>query len=188
MAEEILRGIYAGKVVNEDFEYLQSVGYDYLPMENVLRMYARAFKAEVNKKAALLVLETLSEKKRELMRLKYGEEKQLVSISLALDMSVGQLMNWNRAIVTKIANFLIYQLMSEDVFCKRKVTGMIELLERSIEFFSVLSKESVKVRQEWLEELKRKQNNYQKLLNRIERIENECDKTTYKTNYKKSSS
>lgn len=180
MAEEILREIYADETANESYEYLQDIGYDYLPTENVLKMYARAFKAEVNKKAALMVLESLSEKKRELMRLKYGEEKQLVAISLILNMSVGQLMNWNRIIVTKIANFLTYRLTGDDIFCKKKVSGMIELLNVSIEFFSVLSNENVEVRQEWLDEMRRKQSNYQKLLNRIEKIELESDRTTFK--------
>ena len=183
-AEEMLREIYSSKTVNEDFEYLQNVGYDYLPTENVLKTYARAFKIEVNKKAALLVLETLSEKKRELMRLKYGEEKQLVAISLLLNMSVGQLMNWNRSIVDKIASFMSYCLTEEDVFCIKKVSGMIELLSMSVEFFSILSRESLDIRQDWLEELERRKNNYQKLLIRIERFEsecdNECDKTTFK--------
>jgi len=179
MAEEILREIYKDKAINADFEYLQNVGYDYLPTENVLKMYARAFKAEVNKKAALMVLETLSEKKRELMRLKYGEEKQLVAISLILDMSVSQLMKWNQAIIARIASFMTYQLTTEDIFYKHEISGMIELLLRSIDFFSILSKEYEEVRQDWLEELKRRKNNYQKLLNRIERMENDHDKTTF---------
>ena len=180
LAEEILREIYSGEVVNKDFCYLQDVGYDYLPKENVLQMYARAFNAEVNKKAALMVLESLSEKKRELMRLKYGEGKQLVAISLALDMSISQLMKWNQVIVARIASFMVYQLTAEDIFCKKEILGMVELLSRSIEFFSVLSVEYNEVRQDWLRELERKRNNYQKLLSRIERIENDCDKTMFK--------
>ena len=38
--------------------------------EEVLREYARAFQSEVNKKAALIVLESLSEEKKLMLKLK----------------------------------------------------------------------------------------------------------------------
>ena len=159
LAEEILREIYAKGSERANLANLQEMNCNYLPMENILRKYAREFQSEVNKKAAMLVLESLSEEKKMMLKMKYGEKKQLVSISLALNISVTQLVKWNQNIIMKVVCFMGFRLMEEDVFCKKKVVGMIELLSKNIEFFSMLSSK-FDIRQDWLEELKRRKKNY----------------------------
>ena len=178
VAEEILKGIYS-EAMNENVKKLQEVSYDYMTTENILKMYARAFKAEMNKKAAMIVVESLSDEKKRLIKLKYGEQRQLVSMSFALNISVGQLMVWNQSIMEKITQFVMYRLTAEDVFCKKKISGMIEMLNLTIEFFSGLESE-YQVRREWLDELKRKKNNYQNLLRQIEKFESKRIETSYK--------
>ena len=180
LAEEILSEIYSKKKVAKKVNKMQGINCNYTSTEEVLRTYARAFQSELNKKAALIVLESLNKEKKMLLRLKYGEEKHLVAISFALNMSVGQLVKWNQSIIAKVANFMEYRLMEEDVFCKKNIVRMIELLSKSIEFFTMLSTQ-VEIRRDWLEEMKRRKNNYDRLLERIERLENEGKKNSFST-------
>jgi len=180
LAEEVLKEIYSKKPESEKLKEIQEINYDCTSIEDTLKTYAREFQAESNKKAAMIALNSLSEEKKQLMRLKYSEQKQMVAISLALNISVTQLVKWNQAIVTKVANFMSYRLIEEDVFCKRTVIGMIELLAKNIEFFTVLSSGYKEIRQDWLKELKRRKNNYQILLERIERLEQEGGKSSFK--------
>ena len=56
------------------------------------------------------------------------------------------------------------------MYSEGKIKGMVELLKRSIEFFSAMSAINGKVRTEWLREMKRKKENYQKMLNEIQKI------------------
>jgi len=177
LAEEILKEIYSEKM-NENVKKLQEVSYDYMPTDNILKMYAKAFKAEMNKKAAMIVVESLSEEKKRLIKLKYGEQKQLVAVSFALNASVAQLMVWNQSIMEKIMQFVMYRLTAEDVFCKKKIVGMLEMLGLTIEFFSSL-KSAYQVRREWLEELRGRKNNYQNLLRQIEKFENKKIENSY---------
>ena len=171
LAEEVLKEVYASKnQKNKYYEELKEVGIDYMTTKSVLKMYGRAFKFELNKKAVLIVVESLSENEKKLLRLKYGEEKQLVAISMMLNVSVTQLMAWNQNIIKKITEFLMYKLTTEDVYSEGKIKGMVELLKRSIEFFSAMSAINGKVRTEWLREMKRKKENYQKILNEIQKI------------------
>lgn len=178
MAEAILKEVYS-KATNENVKKLQEVSYDYMTTESILKMYAKAFKAEMNKKAAMIVVESLSDEKKRLIKLKYGEEKQLVAMSFALNTSVGQLMVWNQSVMEKITQFVMYRLTADDVFCKKKIVGMLEMLRLTIEFFSGLESE-YQVRREWLEELKRKKNNYQNLLRQIEKFESKKIENSYK--------
>ena len=66
---------------------------------------------------------------------------------------------------------MMYRLTREDIYCKKKIVGMLEMMTLTINFFSELSVEYKQVRQDWLEELRRKKNNYQNLLNKLEKIE-----------------
>ena len=173
-----MKEIYSKKTDGEKAVDWKEINYNSLATEEVLREYARAFQSEVNKKAALIVLESLSEEKKLMLKLKYGEEKQLVAISLALNVSMGQLVNWNRKIITKVSNFMSYRLTEEDVFSKKKIFGMTKLLTKSIEFFTLMSKK-FEVRQDLLEEMERRKKNYERLLDRIERLEKEGEKNSF---------
>ena len=173
-----MKEIYSKKTDGEKAVDWKEINYNSLATEEVLREYARAFQSEVNKKAALIVLESLSEEKKLMLKLKYGEEKQLVAISLALNVSMGQLVNWNRKIITKVSNFMSYRLTEEDVFSKKKIFGMTKLLTKSIEFFTLMSKK-FEVRQDLLEEMERRKKNYERLLERIERLEKEGERNSF---------
>ena len=172
LAEEVLREIFCKKTI---MGKLQEINFNCMSPKEVLRAYARAFQSELNKKAALIVLESLSEEKKMLMKMRYGEGKQLVAISLVLNISVGQLVKWNQSIIAKVANYMEYRLLTEDIFYKKNIIGMTELLSKSIEFFSILSNQ-FEIRYDWLEEMKRRKDNYERLLNRIWRLENEGKK------------
>ena len=178
MAEEILKEIYKPREA-EKYKKFQEISYEYITTEKILKLYAKAFKAEMDKKAAQLVLDTLSEDKKRLIKLKYGEEKQLVAMSFALNTSVGQLMVWNQSVMEKITQFMKYRLIAEDVFNRKKVIGMVEILSLTVEFFTEV-KAGYEIRSEWLEEMERRKNNYQNLLNQLEKFESRKNESSYK--------
>ena len=178
MAEEILKEIYKPREA-EKYKKFQEISYEYITTEKILKLYAKAFKAEMDKKAAQLVLDTLSEDKKRLIKLKYGEEKQLVAMSFALNTSVGQLMVWNQSVMEKITQFMKYRLIAEDVFSRKKVIGMVEILSLTVEFFTEV-KAGYEIRSEWLEEMERRKNNYQNLLNQLEKFESRKNESSYK--------
>ena len=179
VAERMLHEIYAPKKYEKECEELPETCADYTAIEKILKEYAREFKEEMNRRAVLIVLDSLSREKKRLIKLKYGEQKQLVSVSLTLNVSIAQLMVWNQNIIEKITECMMYRLTREDIYCKKKIEGMLEMMTLTINFFSELSVEYKQVRQEWLEELKRKKNNYQNLLNRLEKFERKKSEDNY---------
>ena len=156
VAEKMLHEIYAPKKYEKNCEELPEKCGDYKEIEKILKEYAREFKEEMNRRAVLIVLESLSREKKRLIKLRYGEHKQLVSVSLTLNVSIAQLMVWNQNIIEKITECMMYRLTREDIYCKKKIVGMLEMMTLTINFFSELSVEYKQVRQDWLEELRQK--------------------------------
>ena len=72
-----MKEIYSKKTVGEFAVDWKEINYNSLATEEVLREYARAFQSEVNKKAALIVLESLSEEKK-LMSKKFEVRQDLL--------------------------------------------------------------------------------------------------------------
>lgn len=153
-AEEILKDIYSSKkhkALTDNYDKLKDVSHSYdYSLEDILRMYAKIFKSEMNRKAVEIVLDSLSKDERYLIQLKYGQEKQILAISFTLNMSVGRISLLHRAILEKIIRFVTYELTIDDIFYKKKILGMLELLNISIEFFSMLSTEYKGIRKDWL--------------------------------------
>ena len=71
LAEEILSEIYSKKKVAKKVNKMQGINCNYTSTEEVLRTYARVFQSELNKKAALIALESLNKEKKMLLRLNW---------------------------------------------------------------------------------------------------------------------
>ena len=172
LAEETLKDIFShSKKADLQYQELHDLCFDYMSKENVLNFYARFFRSEINKKAAKIVIDSLTAEKKKFIRLRFGEHKQLLSLSFALNVSVAQLRLWEQNIIEKIVRFSRYRLSPEDIFHKRKISGILEILEQTIDFFSVLSNDCIQIRQEWLADLKRKKTNYSIIFDKIQKIE-----------------
>ena len=107
---------------------------DYLSTENIRKIYARMMKMEIRKLMVEAVYQSLPLEEKEFVLLKYKKKKQLVAISLALNISVAQLVIHHHAILEKISEYMLYKLSEEDIFNRAKTAMMVKLLERIIEF------------------------------------------------------
>ena len=86
LAEEALKERFASEKLslNEILE-LQRDCRDYLSLENMRKIYARMRKMEIRKLMVEAVYRSLSAEEKEFVLLKYKQKKQLVAISLALN-------------------------------------------------------------------------------------------------------
>lgn len=92
LAEEALKNKFArvGVRLQEILEFQRDCR-DYLSTENIRKIYARMMKAEVTKLMVEAVYQSLSEEDQEFIVMKYKNKKQMVAISLALNLSLAQL-------------------------------------------------------------------------------------------------
>lgn len=85
-------------------------------VKNCHKLAYRLQRLEINRIAVDTVLHSLPEEKRELMIRKYHKNEMLVKISMALNVSIGQLCLWDRAILGEIRDMLMYRLTERDIF------------------------------------------------------------------------
>lgn len=84
---------------------LQKDCRDYLSSDNIRKIYARMMKIEVTKMMVEAVYQSLTAEEQEFILMKYKRKKQLVAISLALNISVAQLNIHHHSILEKISEF-----------------------------------------------------------------------------------
>ena len=170
LAEEALKKKFADEDISlQEIVELQRECRDYLSTENLRKIYARMMKVEVTKMMVEAVYQSLSSEEKEFVIMRYKKKKQLVAISLALNISVAQLVIHHHAILEKISEFMLYELSEEDVFKRQKIVSMIKLLERIIEFVEKydLSREFINVG--WLEAIEERHDRYFQLLCEIDK-------------------
>lgn len=171
LAEEALKKKYAEKEssIREIMEIQESCR-DYLPVENSRRIYAKVMKKEIMRIMVEVVYHSLSAEEQKLVELKYKKKKQLVSISMTMNVSVAQLMIWQHNILEKISMFMLYRLSIEDIFERKKIINMIELLSKILEFAESYDPKCEFVMKSWVQAISDRHDRYVELLSEIDDV------------------
>ena len=152
---------------------------DYLSTENIRKIYARMMKMEIRKMMVEAVYRSLSSEDKEFVLLKYKKKKQVVAISLAMNISVAQLNIRHHVILEKISEYMLYKLNEEDIFNREKTAMMVKLLERIIEFAEKYDPSQEFMNVCWLEAIKERHDRYFQLLNEIDGVLNGNDDSVH---------
>ena len=169
LAEEALKNKFIDTNVSfHEVMELQKDCRDYLSTENIRKIYARMMKIEVTRIMVDAVYRSLSVEEQEFIIMRYKKKKQLVAISLAMNISVAQLNIRHHAILEKISEFMLYKLNEEDIFRRDKIVTMIKLLGRIIEFAEKYDSTRNFINEDWLEAIKERHDRYFQLLSRID--------------------
>jgi len=171
LADEALKEKFSvEKVSLQEMLELQRDCRDYLSTENIRKIYARMMKMEIRKMMVEAVYQSLPLEEKEFVLLKYKKKKQLVAISLALNISVAQLVIHHHAILEKISEYMLYKLSEEDIFNREKTAMMVKLLERIIEFAEKYDPSQEFINVCWLEAIRERHDRYFQLLNEIDGV------------------
>ena len=173
LAEEALKNKFSKENINpqEVLEW-QKDCRDYLSTENLYKIYARMMKIEVTKMMVDSVYQSLTEEEKEIILMRYKKKKQMIAISLALNISVAQLNIRHHSILEKISEFMQYKLNEDDVFEPDKVVNMIILLEKIVEFVQKYDPQRKFINIGWIEVIAERHDKYCRLLNEIEKVFN----------------
>lgn len=181
LAEEALKEKFSEKNLNlREVLEIQKDCQDYLAMKNIRKIYVRMMKNEIKKMMVDAVYETLSSEEQEFLLMKYKKKKQMIAISLELNVSVAQLHIRQHTILEKISEFMLYKLTEEDVFNPSKVVTMIILLEKIVEFAERYDSRREFISVGWVEVIAERHDKYCCLLNEIEEIFNNAENSLRK--------
>lgn len=171
LADEALKEKFSvEKMSLQEMLELQRDCRDYLSTENIRKIYARMMKMEIRKLMVEAVYQSLSSEEKEFVIMRYKKKKQLVAISLALNISVAQLVIHHHAILEKISEYMLYKLSEEDIFNQEKTAMMVKLLKRIIEFAEKYDPLQEFINVCWLEAIKERHDRYFQLLNEIDSV------------------
>ena len=161
LAEEALREKFSEKNINlHEVMEIQKDCQNYLTMKNIRKICVRMMKIELRKMM----------EEQEFLLMKYKRKKQMIAISLELNVSVAQLHIRQHTILEKISEFMLYKLTEEDVFNPPKVVTMIILLEKIVEFAEKYDSQREFMSGGWVEVIAERHDKYCRLLNEIEKI------------------
>ena len=169
LAEEALKNKYS----EQEFEIkeimeIQKDCRNYMSVDNTRKIYARMMKIEVTKIMVEVVYQSLTKEEQKFVEMKYKKNQQIVAISLALHVSVAQLMIWQKNILEKISAFMLYKLSAEDVFERKKVINMVKLLSRIMEFANRYDPKHEFITKGWVTAITDRHEKYEKLLSKID--------------------
>ena len=171
LAEEALKRRYDDSTSHlRELVELQRDCRNYLSTENVRKIYARMMKMEVAKMVTEAVYQSLSSEEQEFLALKYRHKKQMVAISLKLNISLAQLNIRQRVILERVADFMLYRLREKDVFERAKIFNMVKLLEKILDFARSCDPERKFMTGDWIESLTERHAKYLELLKKIDGI------------------
>lgn len=171
LAEEALKRKYEKPQVNlQEILELQKECRDYLSSINMKKIYARMMKREITRQMVEAVYKTLTAEEQEFVRMKYKEKKQMVSISLALNVSLSQLNIRQHTILEKVSEFMLYKLREEDIFERAKISNMVKILARMLEFTDRYDPQREIITTGWWEAMVLKLDNYYALLEEVEEV------------------
>lgn len=171
LADEALKEKFSvEKVSLQEMLELQRDCRDYLSTENIRKIYARMMKMEIRKMMVEAVYQSLPLEEKEFVIMRYKKKKRLVAISLALNISVAQLVIHHHAILEKISEYMLYKLSEEDIFNREKTAMMVKLLERIIEFAEKYDPSQEFINVCWLEAIRERHDRYFQLLNEIDGV------------------
>lgn len=137
---------------------------------NVKRTLLRLMRMETNRTLIRAFVSTLPEEKQLFLRLKYKEERELINISLRLHVSVSQLSIWSKNLIRMATQYVNYDLMPDDVFLRKKVINMLEIIASNIKCVHAIDPDRQVVDLSWLNSIEVRYNSYRKLLNCINNV------------------
>lgn len=171
LAEEALKHRYDdSKLHLKELVELQRDCRNYLSTANIRKIYARMMKIEVAKMVVEAVWQSLSPVEQKFLELKYRRKKQMVAISMRLNISLAQLNIWQRVILGKVADFMLYRLSEEDVFERAKIFRMVTLIEKILDFAKNCDPEREFMTAGWVTTLETRHRKYLALLSEIDGI------------------
>ena len=174
LAEEALKIKYEKPQVNlKEILELQKECRDYLSETNMKKIYARMMKKEITRQMVDAVCNSLTAEDQEFVRMKYKEKKQMVAISLALNISVAQLNIRQHTILEKVSAFMLYKLSEEDIFERAKISSMVKILARMLEFTDRYDPRRELITASWWEAMVLKLDNYYALLKEVDEVPKE---------------
>ena len=106
--------------------------------DNVKCFAIKLMKTRLLKVQVDAVLSTLPEKERRFIILRYRDKKSVEACAIRLERSVSQLNKWHHRILTKIAEFILFELKKDDVFQRLKIINMLEILASVIAFYETI--------------------------------------------------
>lgn len=181
LVEEALREKFSEIHINvQEIEEFQKNCRDCMSERNLRKIYMRLMKKEIRKMQVDAVFDSLTAEEQEFLMMKYQKKKQMVAISLELNISVAQLHIRQRSILEKISKFMLYKLTEEDVFNPPKVVTMIILLEKIVEFAERYDSRREFISDGWVEVIAERHDKYCRLLNEIEEIFNNAENSLRK--------
>lgn len=173
LAEEALKNKFSEIHVSvKEVAKLQKNCRDYMSENNLRKIYMRIMKKEITRMMVDAVYESLTAEEQEFLQMKYQKKKQMVAISLELNISVAQLHIRQHIILEKISDFLLYRLRKEDVFERKKIVSMVQVLAEMLEFAVKYDPERKFIMSEWVEATTEKLDKYFELLREIENFAN----------------
>lgn len=171
LAEEALKKMYEKPPINlREVVEFQKECRDYLSGTNMKKMYARMMKMEITRQMVEFVYKSLTEEEQEFIRMKYRDKKQMVAISLALNVSLAQLNIRQHTILEKVSSFMLYRLSEEDIFERSKISNMVKVLSRMLEFTDRYDPHREFITAAWWEAMVTKLDKYYDLLNEVDEI------------------
>lgn len=178
LAEEALKNKFSEIHVSvKEVAKLQKNCRDYMSENNLRKIYMRIMKKEITRMMVDAVYESLTAEEQEFLQMKYQKKKQMVAISLELNISVAQLHIRQHIILEKISDFLLYRLREEDVFERKKIVSMVRVLAGMLEFVVKYDLERKFIMSEWVEATTEKLDKYFELLREIENFANNDGET-----------
>lgn len=106
--------------------------------DNVKHFAIKLMKTRLLKVQVDAVLSTLPEKERRFIILRYRDKKSVEACAIRLERSVSQLNKWHHRILTKVAQFILFELKEDDVFQRIKIINMLEILASVIAFYEMI--------------------------------------------------
>lgn len=100
--------------------------------ENVKKLLMRILKRETGHLIVDIILNDVEEKMRRLVIFRYQKNLSLLDISLKLNISLSQLNKWNYNICKQIYDYMQYHLSKQDVYSRKKIVNMVEILGQEI--------------------------------------------------------
>lgn len=135
---------------------------------NIKRMALRLNMLDVKRDAVKAVIKELSPDIQKLLYLHYNKNMAVTYIGPKVNMSEASVVDIRNSVQIKVCNFIRYRLTADDVFYRRKVINMIEMLARLITLADELDANNDFTNSQWRRLINNRYNNYRKILSMLD--------------------
>lgn len=130
----------------------------------IRRMALRLNMLNIKRDAVKAVINELEPEVQELLYLYYAKNMTDKFIGHKVNISEATVNDIRNSVQIKIHNFIRYRLTAEDIFYRRKIINMIEMLARLIKLTNALDFKNDFTNKHWEQLIKNRYNNYRKVL------------------------